>query len=331
MPTVLIVPEMMREVAAPYVDLLQEAGFEVAYPANPTLARNQCSTEELIENLRVADATIASTESYSADILAALPNLRVIARSGVGYDRVDVPAATSRNIAVTITPTANHEAVAELTLALLFATSKEIVSYDKRVRGGVWSRQPPLPVRGKTLGIFGLGRIGSSLAVRAQALGMTVIACEKFPNAEFVAAREIEVVGFEDLLARSDYVSVHAPLTEETRGLFNREAFAGMKGGAVFLNTSRGPLMVEADLLEALRSGHLRAAGLDVFEREPPAVDNPLFQLDNVVLTPHIAGLDEASIVAMGVEAASCIAALYRGDWPDGAVVNDDLRGRFRW
>ena len=331
MPTVMIVPEMMREIPAPYVDVLKEAGFDVAYPKTPTLARNRCGVEDIIANLRDADATIASTESYSAEVLAGLPKLRVIARSGVGYDRVDVPAATEHNIAVTITPTANHDAVAELTLALLFATSKEIVSYDKRVRGGDWSRQPPLPVRGKTLGIFGLGRIGSSLAVRAIALGMQVIATEKFPNDEFVRSHQIELVEFGDLLQRSDYLSVHAPLNEATRGIFNKDAFAQMKQGSIFLNTSRGPLMVEAELLEALRSGPLRAAGLDVFEQEPPSPENPLFQLGNVVLTPHIAGLDETSIVAMGVEAAQCIVALFRGDWPDGAVVNEALRGQFRW
>jgi phosphoglycerate dehydrogenase-like enzyme len=330
MPTVLIVPEMMREVPAPYVDILKAAGFEVAYPKNPMVARNLCSVEEAIENFAVADAALASSERYSEEVLSALPKLRVIARSGVGYDGVDVPAATARNIAVTITPTANHEAVAELTLALMFAAAKEIVSYDTRVRGGDWSRQPPLAIRGKTLGIFGLGRIGSSLAFRAETLGMKVLATEKFPNTEFVRAQKIKLVGFDELLERSDYLSVHAPLTAETRGLFDKRAFAKMKPGSVFLNTARGPLMVEADLLEALQSGHLRAAGLDVFEQEPPSPENPLFQLNNVVLTPHIAGLDETSIVAMGVEAANSIVSLYRGNWPDG-VVNDELRGRFQW
>lgn len=321
----------MREVAAPYVDVLRHAGLDVVYPTNPLLARNKCTRDELLAELSVADATIASSECYDAGILAALPKLRVIARAGVGYDAVDVSAATQHNIAVTITPTANREAVSELTLALLFATTKYIVSNDRRIRSGEWPRKLPIAIRGKTLGIFGLGRIGACLAGRAGVLGMKVLATEKFPNPEVVRQLAIELVDFDTLLSRSDFVSVHAPNTPDTRGLFNKAAFAKMKPGSIFLNTARGPLMVEADLLAALKSGHLAAAGLDVFETEPPSADNPLFQLDNVVVSPHIAGADETSLVAMGVEAANCIAALYRGVWPEGAVVNAELRERFRW
>ncbi|MBP90014.1 MAG: hypothetical protein CMJ64_25450 [Planctomycetaceae bacterium] len=331
MPTVLIVPEAMRDVPGPYVDVLTRAGFDVRYPRNPMLGRNLCSPEELIDELSVADASLASVEGYSADVLAAVPNLKVIARCGVGYDHVDVSAATEHGIPVTITPNANHEAVAELALALLFATTKSIVSNDKNVRGGKWTRQPLMPLRGKTLGIFGLGRIGSSLAYRADALGMRVIACEKFPNLEFVRSHKIELVDLDTLLQRSDFVSLHAPHNAETEGLFNRDAFAKMKPGSIFINTSRGPLQVESDLFEALTSGHLRAAGLDVFEQEPPSPSNPLFQLDNVVVSPHVAGIDETSIVAMGVEAAQCIVRLSQGEWPDGSVVNDQLQDTYRW
>jgi len=331
MPTALIVPEAMREAPGPFVDVLRDAGFEIRYPKNSLLARGILSQEETIDELSVADATIASVEKYSEAVLGALPKLRVVARCGVGYDAVDVAAVTRRNIALTITPNANHEAVAELTLALLLGATKYIVSNDKKVRSGLWPRKLPMPIRGKTIGIFGLGRIGRSLAVRAAALGMHVLATEQFPNHDFVRAKEIELVDLDTLLARSDFVSVHAPLTDATRGLFNKTVFAKMKRGSIFLNTARGGLMVEADLLEALRSGHLRAAGLDVFEREPPAPDNPLFELDNVVLSPHIAGGDETSLVAMGVEAAQCIVSLYRGQWPEGAVVNSELRDRFQW
>jgi len=331
MPTVLIVPEAMRDVPGPYVDVLTGAGFDIRYPKNPQLGRNLCSCEELIDELAVADASLASVEAYSAELIAALPKLKVIARCGVGYDRVDVPAATGRKIPVTITPHANHEAVAELTLALLFAATKLIVPNDNRVRAGDWTRSPLMPIRGKTLGIFGLGRIGRSLAFRAPALGMRVIACEKFPSPEFVRSHNIELVDFDVLLNRSDFVSVHAPHNRETEGLFNKDAFAKMKPGSIFLNTSRGPLMVEADLLNALQAGTIRAAGLDVFETEPPGADNPLLKLDNVVVSPHVAGIDETSIVAMGVEAAQCIVKLYQGGWPDGSVVNDELHEQFRW
>lgn len=331
MPTCLIVPEAMREVPERYVDVLKDAGFDIKYPKNPQLARNLGGEAELLSELQGIDATIAGSEGYTPSVLAACPQLRVIARAGVGYDGVNVPAATDNSIPVTITPTANHEAVAEMTLALLFAASRMIVSNDKQVRAGNWPRRLPMATRGKTMGIFGLGRIGSSLAYRALALGMRVLATEKFPNPEFVRSHNIELVGLDQLLANSDIVSVHAPLSDETRGLFNAKAFARMKPGSIFLNTARGGLMVEADLHDALSSGHLRAAGLDVFEKEPPSSDNPLFQLDNLVVSPHIAGADETSLVAMGIEAAECIASLYRGNWPDGAVVNDSLKGTFRW
>ncbi|MEQ8791538.1 MAG: phosphoglycerate dehydrogenase [Pirellulaceae bacterium] len=332
MPTVQINPEtMLNKPDAPYARLLREAGFDVVYPQNPQFARGGCSEEETIEELRGIHAVIATGEYYTDAVLAGCPELRVVARAGVGYDRVDVPAATRHNVAVTITPTANHEAVAELALALLLAAAKRIVPNDRATRGGEWPRTPLHPLRTRTVGIFGLGRIGRSLAVRCQALGMTVIATEQFPQQEFVAKHGIELVDFDALLARSDFLSVHCPLTDETRGLFNAAAFAKMKPDATFINTARGPLVCETDLHAALTSGRLRAAALDVFEQEPPSADNPLFQLDNVTVAPHIAGADDLSLERMGVEAAECIVALHAGRWPEGAVVNDELKGSWKW
>jgi phosphoglycerate dehydrogenase-like enzyme len=332
MPVVQINPEtMLHKVDAPYARLLREAGFEVRYPKNPIFARGGCDEAETIDELRGINAVIATGERYSDAVMAASPELRVIARAGVGYDRVDIPAATKHNKVVTITPTANHEAVAELALALLFAAAKRILPNDRATRRGEWPRKPLHPLRTRTIGVFGLGRIGRSLAVRCLALGMKVIATEQFPDRAFVERHGIELVDFDTLLARSDYLSVHCPLTDETRGLFNRAAFAKMKQDAVFMNTARGPLMNEADLLESLKSGHLRAAALDVFEQEPPSPDNPLFQLDNVVCAPHIAGADDLSLEAMGVEAAQCIVELFQGRWPEAAVVNAELKGKWKW
>jgi phosphoglycerate dehydrogenase-like enzyme len=242
-----------------------------------------------------------------------------------------VPAASSRNVAVTITPTANHEAVAEQTLSLMFSVIKGTARHDRHVRAGLWPKSPQGAVRGKTLGIFGLGRIGRSLATRAKAMGMKVIAAESAPLAPFVAQQGIEVVDFDTLLARSDVLSLHAPLMPATTGIINKTTIAKMKRGAVLINTARGLMVNERDLVAALESGHLAGAGLDVFEKEPPDGDNPLFKLENVVLTPHVAGGDELSLVQMGVEAAQCIVALSRGQWPDGAVINDQLRSSWKW
>jgi len=326
MPVALVVPEMLQGDDVPCVKLLREAGFEVRFPKDPQIARGQCSRADSIAELSVAHATIASSEEYSETVLAELPDLRVIARCGVGYDGVEVPAASQRNIPVTITPNSNREAVAELALALLFGVTKSVVSNDKEVRAGNWPRKPLTPLRGKTMGIFGLGRIGGALASRAKALGLTVIATESMPNPEVVRELQIDIVDFDTLLAQSDIISLHCPLNDDTEGLFNASAFAKMKPNSILINTARGKVVNEADLISALQADQLGGAGLDVFEVEPPARDNLLFLLDNVVLSPHMGGVDEMSIEAMGLEAASCIIKLFRGEWPTGAVVNDQLK-----
>jgi phosphoglycerate dehydrogenase-like enzyme len=331
MPTVLITPEAMRHVEGPYVQILREAGFDVRYPRNPQFARGISNENETIDELREVDATIASGERYTRTVLESLPRLRVIARCGVGYDRVDVDAATDHGISVTITPTSNRDAVAELALALMLAVAKSLVFNDAKVRHGHWPRRLLLPLREKTLGIVGMGRIGSSLAFRAVALGMRVIAFEPNPNREFARTHKIALVDLATLLAHSDFVSIHCPLTEDTRGLFDQHAFSQMKPGSILINTSRGPIVVEQDLVAALQSGHLRGAGLDVYAEEPPSIDNPLLKLDNVVLSPHLAGTDESSLEGMGVEAARCICELSRGDWPSAAVVNPEVGEGWRW
>ncbi len=162
-------------------------------------------------------------------------------------------------------------------------------------------------------------------------MGMTVIATETYPDLAFVRQHGIELVDFDTLLARSDYLSLHCPHNAQTDRMFNREVFAKMKRGSVLINTARGRLVVEADLIAALQQGHLAGAGLDVFEKEPAGTDNPLFALKNVVVSPHIAGADKLSQENMAIEAAECIVKLHRGEWPSGAVVNDELRDAWRW
>jgi len=321
----------MLRVQAPYVTILKEGGFDIVYPKNPQLARGLVTDAETIEELRGIDAIIASGENFNPAVIAALPQLRVIARAGVGYDRVNVPAATQHRVALTITPTANHEAVAEHVFAILLASAKHVVRDDKRLRAGQWSRQLTQPLRGRTFGLLGLGRIGRSTAMRGAAMGMKVIACETFPNHEFVRSNRIELVDLDTLLARSDYLSLHCPLNDQTRGLVNAAFLAKMKPGSTLVNTARGGLVVEKDLVAALTSGHLRGAALDVFEEEPPPADNPLFALDNVVVTPHLAGTDVSSLENMGIECAENIVALYKGIWPEGAVVNNELRETWKW
>jgi len=330
-PTVLITPESMLRVQAPYVTILREGGFDIHYPKNPQLARGLVTDAETIDELRGMNAIIAGGEHFNPAVIAALPELKVIARAGVGYDRVNVPAATKHKVALTITPTANHEAVAEHVFAIMLASAKHVVRDDKNLRIGKWSRQLTQPLRGRTFGLLGLGRIGRSTAIRGVAMGMKVIACETFPNQEFVRSNRIELVDLETLLARSDYLSLHCPLNDQTRGLVNAAFLAKMKPGSTLVNSARGGLVVEKDLVAALTSGHLRGAALDVFEEEPARADNPLFALDNVVVTPHLAGTDENSLENMGIECAESIVALFNGRWPDGSVVNNELREGWKW
>ena len=329
MPTVFITTGPILDRPEFYVDTLCEAGFEIRYVKNHRLQLGLCSNQETIDELRGAHVLFAGVQRYSEQVLAGLPELRVIALRGVGIDCVDVAAATARGIAVAITPTANHEAVAEHALAFIFALAKSVVANHRLIRRGGWEQKPTGPIRGKTLGILGLGRIGRSLALRALALQMKVLATEKYPEQAFLQEHRIELVDLDTLLAHSDYLSLNCPLTEETRGLFHRGTLAKMKPGSVLINTARGALVVEADLAEALRCGPLRAAGLDVFEQEPTPSDNPLQKLDNVLLSPHIAGADELAIENVHVEAAQNVIRLYRGQWPEGAVINDELRERW--
>lgn len=331
-PKVVITPECLYEQPGRHIDLFESAGFEVCYPEDPTFTRGHYSIEDSIKVMEPYSAVLAGSEPYSDELLSQLPNLRVIARFGVGYDPVDIPSATRLKKAVTITPASTHEAVAEMCLALMFTVAKSIITNNISTREGAWSRTVLLPLRERTLGLVGLGRIGKSTAIRAKALGMRVIACDEFPPVEFAQEQRIELVSFEELLAKSDFVSLHCPMTEKTAHLMNSETFSKMKPGSILVNTARGGLVNEAHLIEALNSGHLRAAALDVFEEEPPSPSRPIFELhENVVVAPHMAGLDEVSVANMAYEAAECIVKLHQNSWPTGKVVNTELEDSWAW
>jgi phosphoglycerate dehydrogenase-like enzyme len=188
-----------------------------------------------------------------------------------------------------------------------------------------------MPLRQSTLGIVGLGRIGRSLATRAKGMGMKLIAAELYPDLAFVEEHGIRLVDLDTLLAEADYVSLNCPLSDETRGLIDADKLSRMKPSGVLVNTARGGLVVEADLVEAIRAGAIGGAGLDVFEQEPTNPKNPLYDFENVVVSPHIAGTDSLALDSMAAEAARCIVDLSKGVWPDGAVINNELKGKWRW
>ena len=310
---------------------LVKRGFIVDTIINAKFCNGLLSDEEEIELLRGASAVIASGERYPKNVLDSLPDLRVIARKGVGYDKVDVSVATSNRIVLTVTPNANHEAVSEQAMAFIFAVAKEITSRDKTVRSGQWIVDSLSPIRGSTLGIVGLGRIGRDLAVRAKAMKMNVLSTEPKPDIEFVKNNNISLVELDELVTEVDYLSLNCPLTEETRGIINMKIFNRMKSSSVLINTARGGLVVEKDLIEALETKIIRAAGLDVFELEPIDPGNPLLSMDNVVLSPHIAGTDIKSVEDMDSDAIMSVLELYQGRWPEDSIINNELKDGWQW
>jgi D-3-phosphoglycerate dehydrogenase len=327
MPNILIMPTPLRHRPGRYREILGAAGFT---PLDPP-GDHRLSEADLIAAMPEADALLAGGDPVTARMIEVAPRLRAIARAGVGYESVDLATATARRIPVAITPGANHASVAEQVFALLLALTRNVLPLDRSIRAGGWDRRAVRPLRGTTMGIVGLGRIGRAVATRAVAFGMQVVACEGQGDPEFEGRYGIRRLALEDLLAESDVVSVHLPQSVSTRGLFDRRAFARMRPGSLFINTARGGLVVEADLAESLASAHLAGAGLDVMESEPPDPGNPLLAMPNVVLSPHIGGVDTTALDDMAEQAARCVIDLFRGRWPEGCVVNDELRQGWRW
>lgn len=232
-----------------------------------------------------------------------LRGLRVIANYGVGYDNIDIDAANRRGIVVSNTPDVLTGATAELTWALILGAARRLGEGERLVRSGGWTGWTPTQLRGmslagRTLGVIGAGRIGAEVARRAAAFGMRVVYADRHPNAELERDVHARVVTLDELLATADVVTIHVALTPRTRGLIGAPALARMKPGSILVNTSRGPVVDEASLAAALRSGHLRAAGLDVYEREPH-VPEELRALENVVLLPHLGSATDEARQAM--------------------------------
>jgi D-3-phosphoglycerate dehydrogenase len=326
MPRVLVTPHPLNQTPGRYSEILEGAGFEIVYPPpGQPLAENAATLAR-----GGFDAILASVEPLSRDVLASA-KLRAIARMGVGFDAIDIPAATEFGVAVTITPGTLEESVAEHTIGLMLGVYRDLVRRDRHVRQGMWVRKAWPRLAGKTLGLVGLGRIGRAVVRRAQGLGLTVIAHDPLPDSAFAEANGVRLVTFEELLRTADVVSLHLPTTKETVDVINAKSLALMKPGSVLINTARGAMVDEAALVDAIRSGRLLGAGLDVFKEEPLPISSPLLELDNVLLCEHMGGLDEQSQEAMANLAAQCLADLYQGRWPEHCVVNRNLGSAWKW
>ena len=252
---------------------------------------------------------IRSGVSADAELLNQAPNLKAIARAGVGVDNVDLVAATARSIVVMNTPGGNTISTAEHAFGLMLALSRHIAPGHQSLAQGRWQRKAftGVELKGKTLGIIGLGRIGQAIAARAQAFEMTVIAHDPYLPPAVAEAVDVPLLSLESVYARSDYLTLHAMVTDETRGMINADSIASMKDGIRIINAARGALINSADLAAALQSGKVAGAALDVYESEPPPPDHPLIGLPKVLHTPHLAASTSDAQVTVAVEAAQLI------------------------
>lgn len=277
------------------LDRLRAAGCEIV-----TNQEGRTLTEDgMIAAVAGCHATIAGGEPYSERVLAAATDLKVVARLGVGYDMIDLPAATRHGVAIAMAFGTNHEAVADQAFALMAGLANRVLPYHRKVMDGGWGGDFHRSLWRATVGIVGLGRIGRALARRCQGFEMRVLAYDVQPDPAYAQQHGIELVSLEQLLAESDFVSIHAPRSPDSDHLISRERLALMKPSAYLVNTARGGLVDEAALYEALAANRIAGAGLDVFETEPLPADSPLRQLPNVVFSPHCAGGSIDAVHAM--------------------------------
>lgn len=285
---------------------------EVIY--NPT--GKPLSSAEVASLLPGVDGYIAGLDEIDRPALEKADRLKVIARYGVGVDRVDLEAAREKGILVTNTPGANSSSVAELALALMLALARQLPAAAAATKAGRWPRLAGIAIEGKTVGIIGLGAIGQLLARRLGGFDCRILAYEPQPDMVFVYANQVELVSMEELLGQSDFISLHLPLLPATRCLVNQEFLEQMKPGACLINTSRGEVIDEEALFMALQSGHLRGAGLDAFIIEPPDPANPLLGLPHVIATPHLGAQTDAATSNMGWLALQDCLSVLRGEAP---------------
>jgi D-3-phosphoglycerate dehydrogenase len=306
-----------------------EVAAEILKPFAKIVVAEDSSEEALLPILEGAVGLVLRGDgSGSARVIEAAAGLKVIGRSGVGFDKVDIPAANARKIPVVITPGANSQAVAEAALAYMLALSKKVIHWDRQLKQGNWKsrfEQSPGDLEGAVLGIIGFGRIGCRLAQLIRPFGMNVLACDPFIAQGAAAAQGATLVGLEELLRKSDFVSIHTLLTKETRGLLDRKRLGLMKPGAFLINLARGAVIESLDAVyEALTSGPLAGAALDVFDPEPPDVGHPIFELDSCLTAPHAICMSRRAMFNSFKMMAEDMAAVLQGRRPQH-VANPEI------
>jgi D-3-phosphoglycerate dehydrogenase / 2-oxoglutarate reductase len=304
-----------------------DSPFPSLDPAKAALARvdpelrmaKSPSADDILAVARDADAVLVTYAKLPGDLLRELKRCKVIGRFGLGVDNIDIPAAAALGITVTYVPDYCMQEVSDHAMALLLSLVRKVPLSNTLVQSGRWEVPPVVPIHrlsGRVLGLVGFGNIPRTLAPKAKAFGLRVVTHDPYVSADVLGKAGVESVGFDELLAMSDFVSIHAPLLPATRGLFNAEVFRKMKKGALLINTARGPLVDEAALIAALDSGQLGGAALDVVTTEPPAKDSKLLGRDNVILTPHTAFYSVEALNELQTKCATDVARVLSGEPP---------------
>jgi len=293
--------------------------------------------EDIVKNAADADAVLVGpTEPFTQKVIRTLSKCKILSRTGIGFNNIDVDEATRQGIPVAIVLDASVHEVSDHVLAFLLAFSRKLFPLTRGMRMGLWTSgsQEMIRLRGQifrlnqqTLGIVGVGRIGTRVAQKARAFGMRVLGCDPYLSSREIQERGAEKVDFDHLLREADFVSLNTPLTPETKNLFGLEEIRKMKPTAYLINTARGGIINEKDLYQALMERSIAGAGLDVTDPEPPLLDNPLFHLDNVLTTGHSAFYSETSVQELYQKAAAAIIMAFKGEWPP-FLANPQVKGQ---
>jgi D-3-phosphoglycerate dehydrogenase len=319
MPKVLVTARSFRKMEGDHWRVLKDAGYEIVTPEQDQPLKEA----EMIPLIGEVDAALVGNDAVTEKVIAAATHLKVVSKHGVGVDNVDVPAATRAGVIVTNTPGANQVAVAEMTIALILGLTRKLAYHDTVVKSGGWNRIIGTELAGKTVGLVGLGRIGKEVVLRLKGFQVKFLAYDIFQDKVFAADHDVVYVALDELLAKSDVVTLHAVLTADTQFLISDKELSRMKPGAYLVNTARGGLVDEQALARALKENRLAGAGLDVFADEPPK-NSPLLQLgDKVLLAPHLGAQTTETVLRMGRMAAENIVQVLSGERPVG-LVNPD-------
>ncbi|QYY34353.1 phosphoglycerate dehydrogenase [Ruficoccus sp. ZRK36] len=318
MAKILLTTTSYQDTPGPHHDLLNGSGHEVQRERGPL------SEQQMLDLVGDFDAFLCGDDAITRKVLEkASPKLKIIAKYGIGVDKIDVEAATEMGMPICFTPGVNHTTVAEHSFGLMLALFRNLVEEVNYVRAGQWKRITGHEIMGKTIGIIGLGRIGKEMVIRAKAFGLNVIGNDLYWPEEFAAEHGVErAETFDEIFEKADIISLHTNLTAETRDLISAKSMAKMKDGVIILNCARGELVNTADMVEGLKSGKIGGYGADVLDEEPPSADHPLLSAPHCVITPHIGSRTHESVQRQAIMATKNLLLCLEGK-PPLAQIND--------